>query len=140
MDTDRAAAYSHAYLLLLPLLFGAGMILIDSLDGILMGRMYHWASVHRPLQKLLFNLSVTMASALIAIVIAVVQVMNYVSEKVEGPFWIGWRETVGGISEYLGLAVLVLFLLGWFLAWVIYERMGMRWIASILHRSLVQGK
>lgn len=58
----------RAAVLLLPLLFAAGMTLFDSADGIFMNRVYGMAAGN-PRRKVLYNLVVTAASVLVAIII-----------------------------------------------------------------------
>lgn len=55
-------------IMLLPLLFTAGMCLIDTLNGILMLRAYGWAFV-RPVRRLYYNMSITAFSVLVAFVV-----------------------------------------------------------------------
>ncbi|WP_323508513.1 hypothetical protein [Cryobacterium sp. 10I1] len=51
--------------LALPVIFMAGMALSDSADGILMNRVYQWASTD-PLRKVYYNLIVTGVSVFVA--------------------------------------------------------------------------
>lgn len=62
--------------LLLPMLFTAGMGLVDSLNGLLMLWAYEWASDNGPTQRLYFSLFFTIASAVVALVIAALQVLG----------------------------------------------------------------
>jgi high-affinity nickel-transport protein len=55
-------------ILLLPLLFVAGMSLVDTTDGAAMLGAYGWAYI-RPVRKLYYNMSITMISVLIALLI-----------------------------------------------------------------------
>ncbi len=54
--------------MVLPILFTAGMTLFDSADGILMSRLYHWASAD-PRRKVNYNLAVTAVSVSVAFLI-----------------------------------------------------------------------
>jgi len=61
-----------AGILALPLLFAAGMSLLDTLDGLIMTRAYGWSLIS-PLKKVYYNLSVTGLSVLVAVVIGGVE-------------------------------------------------------------------
>jgi high-affinity nickel-transport protein len=52
----------------LPLLFAAGMSLMDTIDGAFMSRAYGWA-FSSPVRKVYYNLTVTSLSVLVALVI-----------------------------------------------------------------------
>lgn len=54
--------------LVLPLLFTSGMTLFDSVDGILMNRVYRWASID-PYRKVYYNLVVTSVSVAVAFLV-----------------------------------------------------------------------
>ncbi|HEY6324996.1 MAG TPA: HoxN/HupN/NixA family nickel/cobalt transporter [Candidatus Cybelea sp.] len=56
-------------ILLFPTLFTAGMSLIDTTDGILMLGAYGWAFLN-PARKLYYNLTITSASVLVAVLVA----------------------------------------------------------------------
>ena len=58
-------------ILVLPVLFAAGMSLFDAVDGILMSRAYGWAFL-QPVRKVYYNLTVTVLSVIVALVIGVI--------------------------------------------------------------------
>ncbi len=55
-------------ILIFPALFAAGMSLLDTTDGILMLGAYGWAFLN-PARKLYYNIAITSASVLAAVVI-----------------------------------------------------------------------
>ena len=55
-------------ILVLPVLFAAGMSLFDTADGVLMSRAYGWAFL-KPVRKVFYNLAVTLLSVTVALVI-----------------------------------------------------------------------
>lgn len=57
-----------AYILLLPLLFAAGMSLVDTAEGIAMLGAYGWAYL-QPARKLLYNLNMTLLTVTIALIV-----------------------------------------------------------------------
>ena len=59
--------------LVLPLLFAAGMALVDSLNGLLMVWAYEWAAENGPMHRLYFSYFLTVASAVLALAIGAVE-------------------------------------------------------------------
>lgn len=64
----------------LPLIFAAGMSLMDSLDGIFMTKAYSWAFTS-PLRKIYYNITTTGLSIFVAFVIGTIQFVGVLSEK-----------------------------------------------------------
>ena len=65
---QAAKGMSIASIIVFPVLFAAGMSLIDTTDGVLMLRAYDWAYV-KPMRKLFYNITITAVSVLVALVI-----------------------------------------------------------------------
>uniref|UniRef100_A0A7S3TRG6 Nickel/cobalt efflux system n=1 Tax=Emiliania huxleyi TaxID=2903 RepID=A0A7S3TRG6_EMIHU len=97
--------------LLLPLLFACAMSLVDTLDGMMMLFMYRWAGGD-PARRLFFNLFLTALSAAIALVVAAVELLGQVQDKLHlaGPFWDGVK-SVNDHFEYVGYSIIALFVL-----------------------------
>ena len=118
----NAADIPSAMILVLPLLFAAGMSLIDTLDGILMLYAYSWASVDRR-RKMFFNLYLTIISAFIAIVVAAVEILGLLSSELdwkEGWFW-SWINSINNHFEYVGYSILGIFGLSMVVAAVLFK-------------------
>ena len=64
----------------LPLIFAAGMSLMDSLDGIFMTKAYAWAFTS-PLRKIYYNITTTGLSIFVAFVIGTIQFIGVLSDK-----------------------------------------------------------
>lgn len=64
----------------LPLIFAAGMTLMDSLDGIFMTKAYAWAFTS-PLRKIYYNITTTGLSIFVAFVIGTIQFIGVLSDK-----------------------------------------------------------
>lgn len=64
----------------LPLIFAAGMSLMDSLDGIFMTKAYSWAFTS-PLQKIYYNITTTGLSIFVAFVIGTIQLIGVLADK-----------------------------------------------------------
>ena len=94
-------------ILTLPVLFAAGMVLFDSLDGILMTRAYSWAFL-KPIRKIYYNLTVTVLSVTVALSIGLLLLVQLASEWVPGLAWAGSLDL-----EYVGFGLVALFLLVW---------------------------
>jgi high-affinity nickel-transport protein len=105
-----------------PILFAAGMSLMDTADGIFMTTAYRWA-FSTPLRKLYYNLSVTTLAVAAALVIGLVELMQVLSEKLglRGPFW-GWIQELN--FGTLGYILVILFVLAWAISLGIWK--GMR--------------
>lgn len=110
------------FILIFPLLFTAGMILLDTTDGILMLGAYGWAFV-KPVRKLYYNLNITLVSVLVAVVVGTIEVISIIS----GP--LGLR---GGIWNFLnnldfgllGGVIIGIFVLSWIGSTVLYKIKG----------------
>jgi high-affinity nickel-transport protein len=112
-------------ILLFPLLFTAGMCLVDTADGILMLGAYGWAYVH-PVRKLYYNMTITAASVLIAAVVGGVETLGLVGDQLDlhGRFWDG----VGSLNDHfgvVGVAILALFVATWATSAAAYRGMGL---------------
>lgn len=75
-------------IMLLPLLFMAGMCLVDTLNGVLMLGAYGWASVE-PARKTLYNVAITLVSVLVAFAVATHELLPLL-----GP-WFAPRDSLG---------------------------------------------
>ena len=111
--TQAAEGVPLHTILVFPLLFAAGMSLVDTIDGVLMFRAYDWASVE-PVRKLRYNLVITILSVLLAIVIGSVEVMGLMLEKYElsGGFWNLAGRLHDNVKD-LGFAFVGVFLAVW---------------------------
>ena len=71
-----------------PLLFTAGMCLIDTTDGVVMLGAYGWAFV-KPMRKLYYNMTITFVSFLIALVIGSLEALSIIASKwkLDGGMW-----------------------------------------------------
>ena len=79
--TALAQGAPRAGTLLLPLLFAAGMGLVDSANALLMLWAYEWASDHGPRHRLFFALVLTLASALLALAVGAVLAIGALGDR-----------------------------------------------------------
>src|SRR3954466_8343880 len=114
-------------ILVLPVLFAAGMSLFDALDGIFMSRAYGWAFL-KPIRKVYYNLTVTVLSVVVALVIGVILLAGLLADRLgidSGPLaWIASLDL-----EFVGFAIVGLFVLVWALALAVWRfgRIEQRW-------------
>ena len=100
-----------AGVLSLPMLFAAGMGMMDTLDGAFMTGAYGWA-FSNPVRKVYYNITITSLSIVVALAIGTVELLQVLSARLElsGGFW----DWLNGLDfETLGYAVVALFLLMW---------------------------
>ena len=124
-----AAAVSLPWyaILTLPILFAAGMCLLDTADGVLMFHAYGWAN-DRPVRKLYYNLTVTSLSVAVALLIGGIELIGVLVDKVgitSGPLAAIAAIDLGD----LGYLVVGLFVLAWLLAVAVWRlaRIEQRW-------------
>jgi nickel/cobalt transporter (NiCoT) family protein len=96
-----------------PLLFAAGMTLVDTADGILMVNAYRWAFV-KPERKLSYNLTVTIISVVIALLIGSIEAMGLLKDqlKLTGRLW-EFVDSVTNSFGTIGFATIFLFVAIW---------------------------
>jgi high-affinity nickel-transport protein len=117
--TVAAQSTNISVILVLPVLFAAGMSLMDTADGIFMTTAYNWA-FSTPLRKIYYNLSVTGISVIAALVIGVIELVQLVAPKLglTSGFW-GWIENLNfGTMGYLLVA---LFIASWLVSFGIWK-------------------
>lgn len=103
-----------------PVLFAAGMTLLDTLDGVLMLKAYDWAMADA-MRKLYFNLVITGLSVLVALGIAGLGWLRLLAEQagLHGLFWDGMESLD---PARVGMGVVGMMLLAWAVAWGYYRR------------------
>lgn len=120
-------------IMVLPVLFAAGMSLFDAADGVLMTRAYGWAFV-KPIRKVFYNLAVTVLSVVVALVIGVLVLVGLVVEKLgldAGPLaWVAALDL-----GYVGFGLVGLFVLAWAVALAAWHfgRIEQKWSDNTVH-------
>lgn len=118
--------------MLLPLLFAAGMSLADTTDGVMMLGAYGWAFV-KPIRKLFYNMSITLVSVIVAFLVGALETLSILQGQLNltGPFW----DAISGLNggevlifnkpvnnfELIGGGIIGIFLLSWALSTFIYR-------------------
>ncbi len=106
--------------IIFPLLFTAGMSLMDSLDGLVMMKIYDWAMIDA-LRKIFFNMVITATSVFVALAVGTIEWIQVVSMKmnVNSPFF----EFINNLNfEVLGVGVVFIMILSWVYAFFYYKR------------------
>jgi high-affinity nickel-transport protein len=116
----------------LPLIFAAGMSLMDTTDGAFMAKAYSWA-FSNPVRKVFYNLTVTALSVVIALGIGVIELLQILVQTLDlqGQPW----EAIGGFNfvGQAGFFIVGLFVVTWAVALLVYRagRVEERWGAMV---------
>jgi len=118
----------------LPLLFAAGMSLMDTADGAFMSHAYGWAFAN-PVRKVYYNITVTSLSVAVALVIGMIELLQVLAAKLSlhGVFWSFLDNLDFGHISY---AVVALFIATWLFSITLWKtrRIEQRW-GALLERS-----
>lgn len=128
-----AAAFNLPFyaVLVLPVLFAAGMCLMDTTDAVFMNYAYGWAFA-KPVRKIFYNLTITAISVAVALIIGTIELFGVIGERLgieSGPI-----AAVANINlDYAGYAIVALFVGSWLLALAIWRfgRIEERWTAHL---------
>lgn len=117
--------------LCLPILFTAGMTLMDTIDGLFMNFAYTWAFLH-PVRKVYYNLAITGLSVAICFFIGTIEVLALISAKVgaHGGFWT-W---VSGVDiNQAGFVIVGMFVVCWICALAVWHfgRLEEKWSGAL---------
>ena len=123
--TQAAGGVSLWSILVFPALFAAGMALVDTTDGVLMLGAYNWAFV-KPIRKLYYNLTITLVSVVVAVLIGAIELLGLLSERLglSGWFW----TAIGGLNgnlNALGFLIIGVFILAWLGSVALYRYNGL---------------
>ncbi|MFD8216524.1 HoxN/HupN/NixA family nickel/cobalt transporter [Streptomyces sp. NPDC059697] len=118
-------------ILCLPVLFAAGMSLLDTIDGSFMNFAYGWA-FSKPVRKVFYNLTITGLSVAVALIIGTVELLGLLAEKLalHGVFW----DWVAGLDlNVLGFVIVGLFFVTWIVAMAVWKfgRIEEKWTAGL---------
>ena len=118
-------------ILCLPILFAAGMSLMDSIDGTFMNFAYGWA-FSKPVRKVFYNITITGLSVAIAALIGTIELGGLTASELNlsGTFW-NWFENIN--INMLGFVIVALFITTWTIALTIwrYAHIEERWTAHL---------
>jgi nickel/cobalt transporter (NiCoT) family protein len=118
-------------ILCLPILFAAGMSLLDTLDGAFMNFAYGWA-FSKPVRKIFYNITVTALSVVVALVIGLIELIAVFTDRLSltGFPW----ENVSNLDlNYVGYAIVGIFVLTWVIALSVWHfgHIEEKWSANL---------
>jgi high-affinity nickel-transport protein len=118
-------------ILCLPILFAAGMSLLDTIDGTFMNFAYGWA-LSKPIRKVFYNLTITGLSVAVALVIGTIELGGIVASQLnaQGPIWTGLEHID---INTLGFIIVGMFVLTWLVALTVWHfgRIEERWTVHL---------
>ena len=118
-------------ILCLPILFAAGMTLLDTIDGAFMNFAYGWA-FSKPVRKVFYNITITGLSVVVALGIGGIELLSVLAEKLHlsGGVW----DFVANVNlNVVGYAMVGLFIATWAIALAIWRfgRIEERWSVNV---------
>jgi high-affinity nickel-transport protein len=123
-----AKGLPFAAVIALPLIFAAGMSLMDTADGAFMAKAYSWAFAS-PIRKVFYNLTMTSLSVFVALFVGIVELLQMLVQvfNLKGGIF-------GAIAGFdligrAGVFIVAAFVLAWAAALIIYKarRIDQRW-------------
>jgi high-affinity nickel-transport protein len=129
--TAAAGGLPISAILCLPILFAAGMSLLDTIDGAFMNFAYGWA-FSKPVRKVFYNITITALSVAVALIIGGVELLAVFAQKFS---------LKGGIFGFVsnldlnivGYFIVGLFVVTWAIALAVWRigRIEERWTARL---------
>jgi high-affinity nickel-transport protein len=118
---EAAKGLSLWSILVFPVLFAAGMSLVDTTDNILMLSAYGWAYI-KPIRKLYYNLTITFVSVVVAFAVGGIEALGLIAGhfRLTGYFWILIRKLNDNFGV-LGYFIIALFALSWIFSIAYYR-------------------
>ena len=118
-------------ILVLPVLFAAGMSLLDTIDGSFMNFAYGWA-FSKPVRKVYYNITITGLSVAVAWIIGTVELLQIAQDRLRlgGPVW----DWIAGLDlNVVGFAIVGLFVATWAVALAVWRfgRIEEKWYDAL---------
>jgi high-affinity nickel-transport protein len=118
-------------ILCLPVLFAAGMSLLDTIDGAFMNFAYGWA-FSKPVRKIFYNITITGLSVAVALMIGTIELMSVLADKLmlTGGVW----DFVSNLDlNIVGYVIVGLFVVTWMIALAVWRfaHIEERWSANL---------
>jgi high-affinity nickel-transport protein len=128
-----AAAFALPWyaILVLPVLFAAGMSMFDAADGCFMNFAYGWAFA-KPVRKIFYNITITALSVAVALIIGTVELFSVLVDRLgidNGPLAAIARLDL----NYVGYGIVGLFVITWIAAPLVWRvgRIEQKWTARL---------
>jgi high-affinity nickel-transport protein len=118
-------------ILCLPILFAAGMSLLDTIDGAFMNFAYGWA-FSRPIRKIFYNITITGLSVAVALLIGTIELLSVFADKLSltGGLW----DFVSNLDlNIVGYVIVGLFVITWAIALSVWHfgHIEEKWAAGL---------
>ncbi len=118
-------------ILCLPILFAAGMSLLDTIDGAFMNFAYGWA-FSKPVRKVFYNITITALSVAVALIIGSIELLAVFADRLSltGGVW----DFVSNLDlNLVGYFIVALFVGTWLIALAVWRfgRIEERWTAKL---------
>ena len=132
ISAGAAAQHIPIYALIsLPLIFAAGMSLMDTADGAFMSRAYSWA-FSNPVRKVFYNLTVTALSVFVALFVGLFELSQLLIQQLDlrGGAW----DAIGRMNiGVMGFVIVGAFIVTWAGAILIYRGLHIeeRWSSGL---------
>ena len=103
----------------LPILFAAGMCLLDTIDGCFMNFAYDWAFA-KPIRKIYYNLTITGLSVFVALFIGTIEILGLVAQEtnLSGGMW-GFLQSFN--INRAGFIIVGIFVMTWVVALLVWR-------------------
>jgi high-affinity nickel-transport protein len=129
-----AAAFNLPFyaILILPILFAAGMSVMDTTDGVFMNAAYGWAFA-KPVRKVFYNITITSLSVAVALIIGTIELVGVLTDQ--AGIQTGPLAAIANIPlDYAGYGIVALFVLAWLGALAVWRfgRIEEKWSAKLV--------
>ena len=125
--TSAAAGLPWYSILCLPVLFAAGMSLLDTADGTFMNFVYGWAFL-KPVRRVYYNITITGLSIAVALIVGSIELLGLMAQQFN---WTGgvWDWINGLDLNLLGFIIVGLFVATWLVSLLVwrYAKIEERW-------------
>jgi high-affinity nickel-transport protein len=133
---SAAAVANHMPLLAvlsLPVIFAAGMSLMDTADGAFMSKAYAWAFAN-PIRKVFYNMTITGLSVFVALFVGVVELLQILIARL-GLTGLFWDQVAGLDFGSMGFIIVGTFIATWIVAVLVYRvrRIEEKWAERMEH-------
>ena len=126
-----AASLPWWAILTLPILFAAGMSLLDTIDGSFMNFAYGWA-FSKPVRKIYYNITITALSVAVALLIGGIQLISILTQRLQ--ITTGLLATIGAVDlNSVGYWIVGLFVGTWVVALAVWRfgHIEQRWESGL---------
>ena len=134
-----AAAFNLPFysILVLPILFAAGMCLMDTTDGVFMNAAYGWAFA-KPVRKVFYNITITAISVAVALIIGTIELVGVLADQAQHHLRADRRRSPASRSTTPATASSALFVVSWLVALAVWRfgRIEEKWSAHLQPRTL----